>query len=185
MPSATASPLAPQDWVRAATLAVAEGGIANISVERLARSMGTTKGSFYWHFKGRPALVAAVLEAWEAQTEALIARTDRLEDRQARIDGLFRSVFDEGPAATVELALLADADDPRVAAALERVTTRRLGYLEGLFEQEDREVAEDRALVAYTTFLGLLLLRRADPDAVPIGRRLERFVATLIDQLLA
>jgi AcrR family transcriptional regulator len=35
-----------------------------ISVEGIARRLGTTKGSFYGHFTDRIALIAAVLDRW-------------------------------------------------------------------------------------------------------------------------
>src|SRR6478735_6374421 len=53
------------DWIEAAFRALSVGGLGNLSVERLARELGATKGSFYWHFTDRPALVEAVLEEWE------------------------------------------------------------------------------------------------------------------------
>ena len=52
-------------WVEAALAAIADGGLAAVSVERLARSLDATKGSFYWHFENRDALVSAALAAWE------------------------------------------------------------------------------------------------------------------------
>lgn len=184
MPSAKTSPLTPADWIQAALDATADGGIGNISVERLAKGLGTTKGSFYWHFKDRPALVAAALDVWAAQTEAIIQRVEEVEAPRERFRLLISSVFEEGPAGRVELALLADADLPAVADTLERVTARRLAFIAGLLDQMGADDAEDRALFVYTAFLGLLQLRRASPKAVPEGRRLDAYVASLIDRLL-
>jgi AcrR family transcriptional regulator len=181
---ATSPPLGPTDWVRAALAAVAEGGIANISVERLARSLGATKGSFYWHFKDRSALVAATLDAWAGQTEAIIARVEESDEPRVRFDRLFSSAFEEWPGDRVELALLAAVDDPVVAAAIDRVMARRLGFLELLFTELDKDDAADRALLAYTCFLGLLQLRRAVPAVVPSGDRLHGFVEHLTERLL-
>jgi AcrR family transcriptional regulator len=182
--SPPSAPLGPTDWVRAALLAVAEGGITNISVERLARSLGTTKGSFYWHFKDRPALVAAMLDAWAGQTEAIITRVEQGADARVRFDRLFATVFEEGSGGRTELALLADADDPVVAAAIDRVMARRLGFLQKLFEQLGKDDPADRALLAYTCFLGVLQLRRAAPETVPAGDRLHTFVEQLGQRLL-
>jgi AcrR family transcriptional regulator len=184
MSSPTSAPLGPPDWVRAALVAIAEGGVANVSVERLARSLGATKGSFYWHFKDRPALVAATLDAWAGQTEAIIARVEEVKETRGRFDRLFASVFEQGAGGRVELALLADADDPVVAAAIDRVMARRLGFLEQLFEQLGKDDPADRALLAYTCFLGLLQLRRAAPETVPAGDRLHVFVEHLTERLL-
>ena len=50
-------PLTPGDWARAALAAIARGGIAAVAVESIAADLGATKGSFYWHFKNRDALI--------------------------------------------------------------------------------------------------------------------------------
>ena len=47
--------LAREDWVDAALAAIAEGGVAAVAVEPIAARLGTTKGSFYWHFHDRDA----------------------------------------------------------------------------------------------------------------------------------
>jgi len=52
------------DWIDAAWAALGETGIEGVRVERLARRMGVTKGSFYWHFKDREALIGALLDRW-------------------------------------------------------------------------------------------------------------------------
>ena len=57
-------------WIAAAFDALAEGGIDAVRVEPLAKSLAITKGSFYWHFADRRALIDAMLAAW---TEGRIA----------------------------------------------------------------------------------------------------------------
>ncbi len=49
-------------WIAAAFDALAEGGIDAVRVEPLATALGITKGSFYWHFADRRALLDAMLE---------------------------------------------------------------------------------------------------------------------------
>src|ERR1051325_11082310 len=51
-------------WVAAAFDALAEGGVDAVRVEPLAKALGITKGSFYWHFADRRALLDAMLTAW-------------------------------------------------------------------------------------------------------------------------
>src|SRR5215211_1580023 len=70
-----------EDWTKAALAAIAEKGVANVSIERLARELGATKGSFYWHFKDRPALIAAALDRWERDyTDRIIERLSEIDD---------------------------------------------------------------------------------------------------------
>src|SRR6266404_1249322 len=61
------------DWAEAALQLIAEAGLRALTVEALAARLGVTKGSFYWHFKGRSELLAVALNRWEqrATTEAL------------------------------------------------------------------------------------------------------------------
>src|SRR5512145_1401917 len=57
--------LSADDWAAAALDLIAEQGVAAVAVEPLARRLGVTKGSFYWHFPSREALLSAALERWE------------------------------------------------------------------------------------------------------------------------
>ena len=64
----------PSDWARAALEAIAEGGMSAVTVEALGPKVGASKGSFYWHFQDRAALLEAALELWEEErTEAIMA----------------------------------------------------------------------------------------------------------------
>ena len=42
-----------KSWLDAALQALASGGIDQVRIESLAKKLGVTKGSFYWHFKDR------------------------------------------------------------------------------------------------------------------------------------
>src|SRR4030095_17220783 len=51
-------------WIAAAFDALAHGGIDAVRVEPLAKALGITKGSFYWHFADRRPLIDAMLRSW-------------------------------------------------------------------------------------------------------------------------
>jgi AcrR family transcriptional regulator len=52
-------------WIKGAIAILAEHGPERLRVEVLAKRLGVTKGSFYWHFKDRHDLQGAVLEYWK------------------------------------------------------------------------------------------------------------------------
>jgi AcrR family transcriptional regulator len=52
-------------WIKAAVTTLAEHGAEGLRVEVLAKRLGVTKGSFYWHFKDRRDLQDAVLDLWK------------------------------------------------------------------------------------------------------------------------
>ena len=68
--TATAKNISSQDWVKAARAFLIDKGIAGVKVEPLARALDVTPGSFYWHFKNRPALYDALLRDWLASNVA-------------------------------------------------------------------------------------------------------------------
>jgi len=63
--SARTSSLEPSDWVRAALARLAKEGIHEVRIEVLARDLGVSKGSFYWHFRDRADLLEKMLGVWE------------------------------------------------------------------------------------------------------------------------
>src|SRR5260370_5762522 len=65
-----------EDWVKAATRRLAAGGSESVAIEPLARDMGVTKGSFYWHFRDRRALLEVLIPDWESR--ATVPMLDRL-----------------------------------------------------------------------------------------------------------
>ena len=72
---AARSTLTPEGWIAAATDVLIDRGIDALRVDVLAKALDVTRGSFYWHFKDREALLVAVLNAWrDAATEQVIER---------------------------------------------------------------------------------------------------------------
>jgi AcrR family transcriptional regulator len=143
------------DWTRVAFDALA-GGVDAIAVDRLAKRLGATRGSFYWHFKDRQALVQAALDLWEREhTTELIPEAEAIADPAERLRWVFREVYEQ-PVDAVEVALVSAADDPLVAPAFARVTRARLEFLRRLFAELglDEAEAEARAWLAYGFYIG-------------------------------
>jgi AcrR family transcriptional regulator len=54
-----------EDWLRVGLEALAESGPAALKAARLARTLGVTTGSFYWHFAGVAEFRSGLLEYWK------------------------------------------------------------------------------------------------------------------------
>ena len=177
--------LGPDDWTRAALEAIAGRGTAGVSVERLAKELGATKGSFYWHFKDRPALIAAALDHWEHRyTDAVIERLADVADPRERFRQLLLSSFLDQPGVVIDANLLAAADDPVVGRVLERVAGKRLAFVEQIFRDLDVPEAGHRAVLAFTAYVGLAQLRRTSPSLMPTGDRAAAYVDETVALLL-
>jgi AcrR family transcriptional regulator len=160
-------PLTPGDWARAALSAIARGGIAAVAVESIAADLGATKGSFYWHFKNRDALIQAALDVWEqSRTESVIEELEREPDPAERLRKLLMAAFGRAPADRAEIALLANPGHPAATAAVRRVAQRRTAYIAQQLEKLgwDRAGAQDRAVVLYYTYVGYLQMAHVAPD---------------------
>ncbi|MEV2223211.1 TetR/AcrR family transcriptional regulator [Nocardia vinacea] len=171
--------LSADDWAQAALDALAEGGLAAVAVEPIAKRLGTTKGSFYWHFKDRAALVEAALARWEQRsTDDVIAEIAIETDPAERLHRLFAHVIDYAATGRIELALLASADQESVAATLRRVADRRIEYVAELLRELGLTAgqARTRAVVAVSIYHGFNQLARVSPDALPSTEPQRRMV---------
>jgi len=171
MQTPTRTRLSRQDWAEVALEAIAEGGLAAVAVVPLAERLGATKGSFYWHFESREALIEAALAAWErTTTSAVIAEIEAASaDPHEQLRLLFKRVTELAARDRIELALLATADHPTVRPVLDRVTRRRIDFAAELFHRLGfrRPDAKRRALLAYSTYLGYVQLFHATPQLLP------------------
>lgn len=173
--------LTADDWTAEALAAIAEGGLDAAAVEPLAKRLGATKGSFYWHFTNRRELLERALEKWEREhTDAVIALAERSAEAPERLADLLGAVL-ASIAEPLELALLASVTDPTVAAAVARVTERRVGYVADLYRASgmDDEAARSTAVAAVAMYLGHAQLAAAAPATLPTGTAWETHVARL------
>jgi AcrR family transcriptional regulator len=128
------------DWIRAAGRRLATGGIGAVAIETLARDLGVTKGSFYWHFRDRAALLAALLADWTRHaTEPLLRRLAGPNPEgpnqapRALLSRLAATVAGEG-AGALDPAIRAWAcHDPAAGEAVRRVDEARLAFTAGEF----------------------------------------------------
>ena len=140
--------LSADDWAREALDQIAEQGVASVAVEPLARRLGVTKGSFYWHFPSRDALLQAALERWEtAEQEIVFGSVENVSDPRERLRSLFQLVAHEVKSHIIYSELLKALDHPTVSPVIGRVSQRRLDYLTASFRQAGlgRTAAQHRA----------------------------------------
>lgn len=171
--------LSAQAWVDAATRLLIEKSADAVRVEALAKLLGVTKGSFYWHFKDRDDLLESVLRTWrERTTGGIIARVNsQAGDARARLHSLFglpnrSAAAVEG--AALELAIRAWARrNAQARAAVDAVDEERLRYTASLFRDlgYTQDEAEARAFVGYAYLIGESLIRSQGTERAKKGRR--------------
>ena len=152
----------PQDWSRAGLKRLASHGLDAVRVELLANDLGVTKGSFYWHFRDRQALLDSMVQQWEVSaTDDVILAVERSgPDPQARLRRLFETTT-AGFDAPLELALRAWGRlDSNVGAIVEGVDARRIATLRRFLKEIGFGGAaiEARAFLLYSALFGAALL---------------------------
>ena len=153
--------LSAADWEVGALDLIASQGVAAVAVEALARQLGVTKGSFYWHFPTREALLKAALERWEQQdTDHVFGQVEPIADPRERLGELFRRSGREARSHVIYSALLQALDHPLVQPVMERVSQRRMDFLARAYRQVgmERRQALHRARLAYAAYVGFLQL---------------------------
>jgi len=179
--------LSKEHWTEAALVALARDGLAGVSVEPLARELGTTKGSFYWHFVDRAELIGATLVLWERrETLEVIERIQAIADPRERLRALGADAYARAAHGNAHAAVLAAASDPRVRVVLERVTRTELAFLERLYRElgVGAGQAARRARLAYALFLGIGDVCHADPEGDPVGNDLDAYLELAVDVMI-
>jgi AcrR family transcriptional regulator len=151
--------LSAADWEQGALDVIAEQGLAGLAVESLARRLKVTKGSFYWHFTSREALIQSALARWEqSDVEALMRQVDRIADPRERLEQLFRRTSRELRTHVIYAALLQALDHPLVRPVMQRLSQRRINYLAVAYRALGlgRRAAMHRARLAYSAYVGFL-----------------------------
>ena len=179
---AKASPLQPTDWIRAALAKLSSVGVDAVRVEVLARDLGVSKGSFYWHFRNRQELLLKTLAHWEQH-----------EINSLELEG------DAGSAATRWARIVQAASDPsriqleasvrawarreeEVARRVAAVDLRKAAVIANVLEDVGftRPAARAWSEVALLLCLGWLDRATRDRQFQLAGRGLGDFLSELI-----
>jgi AcrR family transcriptional regulator len=148
--------LSARDWLDQGLKALARNGFTALKADPLAKAMGVSRGSFYWHFADVGAFHAALLKHWhEVAAEQIIAEVEAAAPGDRALELLLRRVF--GERLTLEGAVRTWASiDPAARAAVQAIDRRRLDYIEHLLRQAglSADLACARAQILYWAFLG-------------------------------
>jgi AcrR family transcriptional regulator len=165
-------------WAQAALDAIERGGTAAVAVEPLARALGVTKGSFYWHYKNRQALLAAAVARWERlHVDAPLDAAATVADPHQRLHAILGAASSKPP--SIFLKLLEGVHEPVVTAAVTRAAELRVAFLETAFRDVGLTPAKAhrQALLAYSAYIGRALLGRDAPGLVGDERKLAQHIA--------
>jgi AcrR family transcriptional regulator len=180
------APLQPDNWIRAAFARLANEGIESVRIELLARDLGVSKGSFYWHFRDREDLLTCVLDRWEADETEWLAATDvkmRAAARwarfvehcadlnHARLEGAVRSWAQRDEGMSTRISTRISGIDKKRTAHIASVL-RDIG-----FTAPSAASWSDLALLVY---LGWLDRVTRDTEFQSNGRSLGEFLSDLI-----
>ena len=170
--------LTPDDWLTAGLDALSESGPGALGAEPLARRLGTTKGSFYWHFADVPAYSGALPALWQAAAKTALDTPDD-DPAAARLRAAAQAIAAPDPGATqaAEPAIRAwAATEPQAAQAVAATDARRLDHL-GAALAACGIANPDMARIILGAAIGMQALGAPDANRNAIG--------SLVDLVLA
>ena len=169
--------LSARDWLNQGLKALAARGFTALKAEPLAKAMGVSRGSFYWHFADVDAFHAAILRHWrEVAAERIIANVEAASSSENPLALLLRQAFGGGLALEKAVRTWA-AHDPAAQDAVQAIDRRRLNYVESLLGTSGLSpgIARARAQILYWAFVGFAL----SDQPLPRARQ-----AAVLDELL-
>ena len=149
--------LSAKDWLDQGLKVLAERGFTALKAEPLAKAMGVSRGSFYWHFADIGAFHAAILKHWrEVAAEEIIANLEAASGTDNPLQLLLRQAF--GGKLSLENAVRIWATHDPVARRAVQAIDRRRAELRGATAQGLRACAESGALPRAHPLLGVCRL---------------------------
>src|SRR3954466_13987680 len=96
--------LSREDWLNRGLKILAQNGFTALKADPMAKALGVSRGSFYWHFADIGAFHAAILKHWrEVARRRIIANLEAASDNRDRLPLLLRQAF--GRAVALESAV--------------------------------------------------------------------------------
>jgi len=179
--------LSAEDWQEAALNVIAHQGVAAVAVEPLARELGVTKGSFYWHFSNRMDLVKQALKRWRRNDRKLIdEKILPIKNPKKRLLAWFKLSAEPIQSHLIYSTLLADRSHLLISKILKETTLERLSYLQNSYKEMGYSVskAKSQALLAYSVYVGFLHMSKTLYGSLPDSQEAEEYAWFVAEQLI-
>ena len=179
--------LTAEDWQEAALNVIAHNGVAAVAVEPLARDLGVTKGSFYWHFANRMDLVKQSLKRWRLSDKKLVEETILpIKNPKDRLLAWFKLSAEPIQTHLIYSTLLADRSHTLISKILKEITLERLSYLQEAYLELGyaSSRAKSQALMAYSVYVGFLHMSKTLYGSLPDSAEAESYAQFVAKQLL-
>lgn len=152
-------------WLEAAHDALIEAGIDAVRIQKLAKRMNLSRTSFYWFFKDRDALLAALVKRWQAKnTGNLVVRAEAYAETICEAALNIHDLWfdDELFDSRMEFAIRGwGLQAPKVMAAIREADQARLNALAGMFRRfgYSEDLADVRARTIYLAQIGYITMK--------------------------
>lgn len=163
-------------WLREALEVLSREGEGKLLIDTICKALRVTKGSFYWHFKGRDEFIQAILDYWKANFNARIPQ--KTEEHGGSASERLRFLFEfvtSNDFGRYDVAIDAwAAHEPGIGAQVKVIYQMRFDYVGSLFRELGFSGID--LMTRTTAFLAFL---KVEPRVA--GRRIEKRTARRID----
>lgn len=180
------TPLQPSDWIRIGIVQLAKESVESVRVEVLARELGVSKGSFYWHFRDRDELLMQMLQFWEnSEAEWLSAEeSGQIEKESAAIRWarfVERSASPERIREEIGVRAWARRDE-RVALCVAKVEKRKVRVIANILADVGfaHDAAESWSEMVCLVYSGWLDRSARDDEFRLAGKGLGQLLSELV-----
>ncbi len=180
--------LSRDNWLDAAAGEVAAGGFGQLRVLTLAKKLGVTRGSFYWHFRDHEDLVVSFLDRWrDRRLHELQYWKPKGGDVETELREILELLLTDASRnirrLQVELAVrdFARRDD-YAAGLVAEVDAARIAQNCSLFERlsSDPERIRDLSLLLYVATIGSQVVLTGKPGVAESIRRIVDLMARVV-----
>lgn len=166
----------PELWLNAAYEALIDSGVDAVRIQPLAKRLELSRTSFYWFFKDRDELLAALLAKWKrTNTGNIVQRSQAYADSLAEAMlnvfdcWLDPSLFD----AQFEFAVRSWAlQSETILGEVQEADRMRLAALKAMFQRfgHDEGEADVRARTVYLVQIGYISMQTREDTATRMAR---------------
>lgn len=169
-----------EDWLEQGFEVLREGGEAALTIDRLCRDLGRTKGAFYHHFADVTVYTDALLAAWEQRNTQLPAAATEPPAIRRGLRAVIEAAV-RGFDVSLERSFRAwGLRDPRAHAFVARIDERRIAFLASRYAATlSAAMRRKLARLEYAVFIGMQQLY---PElSVNVVRDFERILALALE----